>query len=85
MNNQIIPQGPREFIVASATQLTNVLRYTANASTPFTDLVYKFPKTPANTDAAAAGTLAIGQSLEWVASVTLTTGNGEVVYIGIAG
>lgn len=81
MNNQIIPQGPREFIAASSTVLTNVLRFRANTSTPFTDLVYKFPKSPANADASSSGTLGVGESLEYVKTVTLTSGGGEVVYL----
>ena len=80
MNNQIIPQGSRELVDASTSIIADALIIRALEDVAFTALVYKFPKTPANADAITAGTIPAGTQLEYVKSVSLTTGLAEVVY-----
>lgn len=82
MNNNDIPQGPREFINGSTTILNNVLKLTANTACAFTALVYEFPHSPASAAKATTGTLGVGQSLYYVKSISITTGTCEVVYKG---
>jgi len=80
MNNQILVQGRRELIVASSAVIVGALCIRALTAVPFTGLAYQFPSTPANADAATAGTLPAGMQLEYVDEVTLTSGTVEVIY-----
>jgi hypothetical protein len=80
MNNQIIVQGARELVVGNPQVITDALAIRALTAVPFTALVYKFPKTPASADAVAAGTIPAGTQLEYVKSISLTSGTAEVVY-----
>lgn len=80
MNNQIIVQGARELIVASSAIVENALVIRALTAVPFTALVYKHAKGPANSDAANAGTIPAGMNLEYVKSISLTSGTAEIIY-----
>lgn len=80
MNSDIIPQGARAFITGAPTVITNALVVRALANITFTALVFKYPKAPTPSGAATAGSLAAGQQLEYVGSISVT-GDVEVVYL----
>lgn len=80
MNSEIIAQGCRELITCNTTVIVNALRIRAITATAFTALVFKYAPGVANAAAATAGTLPVGESLEYVKSISLTSGLAEVIY-----
>lgn len=80
MNSDIIPQGPRELVTGPA-NIANALEINAVTDIAITALLFQFPKTPANAAKVTAGTIKAQSKLNYVKSVTISTGTAEVVFL----
>lgn len=81
MNNQIIPQGPREILTGPATLTKNALVVRALSDCTMDNITYIYPAAPANPAAVDSLILLGGASLEYVKTATISAGNAEVVYL----
>lgn len=79
MNHQVIPLGVTETITNGTITDQEVLLLSAETELTVTDLVYQYPKTPANAGAVDAFTMAAGRHLFYVKSITFT-GTATVIY-----
>ena len=83
MNNQIIPQGARQVITGSSSVITaKLLCFRALTDCAITNLVFIHPAAP-HAQVDTAFTLPQGMELNYVESLTLTSGTAECVELGI--